>query len=129
MDNPHNAAFPEPMYRTGDLVSRDADGLLWFQGRKDSQIKLRGNRIELGDVENAARSVPGVKNVAALFDVENERIVLFLETAQEVQLRRFNLELGKYLPKYMLPGRLVCMEALPLNANRKIDRVLLRTML
>lgn len=129
VNNPHNAAFPERIYRTGDLVSRNEDGLLWFQGRRDSQIKLRGNRIELGDVENAARSVPGVKNAAALFDVENERIVLFLETAQEIQLRRFNLDLGKYLPKYMLPGRLVCVEALPLNANRKIDRVLLRTML
>ncbi len=129
VDNPLNAAYPERMYRTGDLASRDADGLLWFQGRRDSQIKLRGNRIELGDVENAARGVPGVQNAAALFDAENERIVLFLETAREIPLRRFNVELGKHLPRYMLPGRLVCMEALPLNANRKIDRVLLRTML
>lgn len=129
VNNPLNPAFPERMYRTGDLVSRDADGLLWFQGRRDSQIKLRGNRIELGDVETAARGVPGVKNTAALFDAENEQIVLFIETANEMPLRRFNLELGKHLPKYMLPGRLICMEALPLNANRKIDRVLLRTML
>lgn len=129
VDNPLNPAFPERMYRTGDLVSRDADGLLWFQGRRDSQIKLRGNRIEMGDVENAARAVSGVENAAALFDAENERIVLFIETARETSLRRFNLELGKHLPKYMLPGRLVCMEALPLNANRKIDRVRLRTML
>lgn len=129
VNNPHNAAFPERMYRTGDLVSRDADGLLWFQGRRDSQIKLRGNRIELGDVENAARGVAGVQNTAALFDAENERIVLFVETAEEIPIRRFNRELGKHLPKYMLPGRLVCMESLPLNANRKIDRVLLRAML
>ena len=128
-DNPLNQAFPERMYHTGDLVSRDADGLLWFLGRRDSQIKLRGNRIELGDVENAARGVPGVENAAALFDPEQERIVLFVETAREMMLRRFNMELGRYLPRYMLPGRLVCMEALPLNANRKIDRALLRTML
>lgn len=129
VNNPLNPAFPEPMYRTGDLVTRDADGLLWFQGRRDSQIKLRGNRIEMGDIENAARSVQGVENAAALFDADNERIVLFIETAQEIALRRFNLELGKLIPKYMLPGRLVCMEALPLNANRKIDRVLLKSLL
>ncbi len=127
--NPLNPNFPERMYRTGDLARRDADGLIWFLGRRDSQIKLRGNRIELGELENAARQVTGVVNAAALFDEANLRIVLFLETEREWVLRRFNLELARYLPKYMLPGRLVCMPALPLNANRKIDRVLLRTML
>jgi len=127
--NPLNPFYPERMYRTGDLARRGADGLIWYLGRRDSQIKLRGNRIELGDVEAAARTVAGVSNAAALYDAANERIVLFIETDQPIPLRRFNLELGKRLPRYMLPGRLVCMESLPLNANRKLDRAALRAKL
>ena len=83
----------------------------------------------MGDIETAARCVPGVSNACAVFDAENERIVLFAETQETLTLRRLNVELGKYIPKYMLPGKLVCMETLPLNANRKIDRVALKAML
>ncbi len=127
--NPRNPFFPERMYRTGDLAKRGADGLIWYLGRRDSQIKLRGNRIELGDVEAAARAVEDVSNAAALYDAANERIVLFVETDHPMPLRRFNLALAKRLPRYMLPGRLVCLASLPLNANRKVDRVALRGML
>lgn len=127
--NPLNRAFPEPMYRTGDLAYKEADGLIQYVGRKDSQIKLRGNRIEMGDIEAAARCIPGLSNACAVFDAQNEKIVLFAETQAALTLRRLNVELGKYIPKYMLPGKLVCLEALPLNANRKIDRVALKAML
>ena len=127
--NPLTGPWPEPMYRTGDLAYKEAGGLIQYVGRKDSQIKLRGNRIELGDVENAARGIPGVARACAVFDAANERIVLFAETAEPLTLRKFNLALGELLPKYMLPGKLVCMERLPLNANRKIDRAALRASL
>ena len=127
--NPLTLSWPEPMYRTGDLAYQEADGLIRYVGRKDSQIKLRGNRIEMGDIENAARTLPGITNACAVFDAENERIVLFAETAQPLTLRKFNLALGALLPRYMLPGRLICMERLPLNANRKIDRVALKASL
>ena len=127
--NPLNRAYEEPMYRTGDLAYKEADGLIQYVGRKDSQIKLRGNRIEMGDIETAARCIPGLSNACAVFDPDNERIVLFAETQDPWTLRRLNVELAKYLPKYMLPGKLVCLEALPLNANRKIDRVALKAQL
>ena len=127
--NPLTGPWPEPMYRTGDLAYKDAGGLIWYVGRRDSQIKLRGNRIELGDVENAARAVPGVARACAVFDAASERIVLFAETSEPLTLRKFNLALGELLPKYMLPGKLVCMERLPLNANRKIDRAALKASL
>ena len=127
--NPLNRAYEEPMYRTGDLAYKEADGLIQYVGRKDSQIKLRGNRIEMGDIETAARCIPGLSNACAVFDPDNERIVLFAETRDPWTLRRLNVELAKYLPKYMLPGKLVCLEALPLNANRKIDRVALKAQL
>ena len=127
--NPLNRAYREEMYRTGDLAYKEADGLIQYVGRKDSQIKLRGNRIEMGDIETAARCVAGVSNACAVFDAANEKIVLFVETQEKLTLRHLNVELGKYLPKYMLPGGLVTMERLPLNANRKIDRVALKAML
>ena len=129
VNNPLSAGCPERIYRTGDLAYWDADGLLQFGGRMDNQIKLKGNRIELGEIENAAMNVEGVENAAAVFDAEAERIVLFVETQGTLPQRRFNLELRKYIPQYMLPGKLVPMEKLPHTANDKIDRVRLRQLL
>ena len=129
VNNPLQPNVPQRMYRTGDLAYRNEEGLIMFQGRKDNQIKLRGNRIELGEIESAAMCVPGVENVCAVLDQENQQIVLFLETKCSFLLRRFNLELKKYVPNYMLPGKLVCMERLPHTPNDKIDRVALKNSL
>ena len=126
--NPLCTGWAERMYRTGDLVSRSPDGLLFFIGRRDSQIKLRGNRIELGEIETAARELPEVRNTCALFDSDAERIVLFLETDRTFQRREIHRDLGKKLPKYMLPGKVICLDVFPLNANRKVDRIQLRTL-
>ena len=123
--NPLNPAYPEIMYRTGDLGKWDADGNILFCGRRDHQFKLRGNRIELGDIETAAATLEGVDKVCALFDEANQEIVLAVESSAPLQLRKVNLALGKLIPKYMLPRRLEVMEALPLTPNRKIDRVAL----
>lgn len=124
--NPLNPAFPERMYRTGDLAQWGEDGNLLFLGRRDHQFKLRGNRIELGDIETAASTLPGVENVCALFDEQGQEIVLVVQSREALTLRRLNVALGKLIPKYMLPKRLVVMEALPMTSNRKIDRVKLK---
>lgn len=127
--NPLTPGRSEPMYRTGDLAIRREDGQLLFCGRKDFQIKLKGNRIELGEIEAAAMCVPGVENAAAVFSPEKELICLFAEcpdAEKRLSLRRFNLELRKYVPAYMLPGELRYMDALPHTANDKIDRVSLK---
>ncbi len=129
VQNPVSTQYRERMYRTGDLAYWDADGLIQFCGRKDNQIKLKGNRIELGEIENAAMSVEGVENAAAIFDAEQELIALFVETQGTLPLRRFNLELKKHIPGYMLPGKLIPMERLPHTANDKIDRVTLKKQL
>ena len=105
------------------------DGLIRFLGRKDSQIKLKGNRIELGDIETAAATLEGVDKVCALFDQVNQEIILAVESKSPLQLRNVNLALGKLIPKYMLPKRLEVFETLPLTPNRKIDRVLLHRQL
>lgn len=129
VQNPVNKAYDERMYRTGDLAYRNDEGLILFLGRKDSQIKLKGNRIELGEIETAAMCVEGVSNACAVFDSEKQEIVLFVETRGTLPPRRFNMELKKYIPQYMLPSKMVTMEQLPHTANDKIDRVKLRASL
>lgn len=129
VQNPLNTLYHERMYRSGDLAYATDDGLIMFLGRRDGQIKVKGNRIELGEIETAAFCVPGVENCCALFDEQEQEIVLFVETGAEMPLRRFNQELRRFIPKYMLPSRLVTMERLPHTANDKLDRVTLRGMI
>ena len=96
-----------------------------YSGRRDGQIKLRGNRIELGEIEAAAMLLPGAENVCAVFDKPRQEIVLFVETAEELTMRTVRKELRGAIPAYMMPTRLVTMPQLPHNANDKIDRVYL----
>ncbi|NLW66102.1 MAG: D-alanine--poly(phosphoribitol) ligase, partial [Clostridiales bacterium] len=97
-----------------------------YVGRSDSQIKLKGLRIELGEAETAAKTVDSIKNACVLFDADRQDIVLFAETDEDIKLRRLNLELKKLIPAYMAPTRLVCLKELPKTPNGKIDRVLLK---
>lgn len=127
--NPEGLPYAPRYYRTGDLGWYNDRGELMFSGRRDGQIKLRGNRIELGEIENAARTVEGTENVCALFDAERQEIVLFVETKGTLPMRQYNRELKKHIPNYMLPHRLITMEQLPHNANDKIDRVALKRLM
>lgn len=126
VQNPANPFYEERIYRTGDLAYINDEGLIMYDGRMDNQVKVKGNRIELGEIECAAMCVPGVKSACAVFDAPNEQIVLFVESCETLTLRKFNNELKKYIPKYMLPSKLVVMEKLPHTANDKIDRVTLK---
>jgi len=126
IQNPLNPYYHERLYRTGDICYMSEDGLIMYVGRMDSQIKLKGNRIELGEIENAAQCLDEIENACTIFDAENEKIWLFAETSEKLVLRKVNNELKKYIPKYMLPGELVCLEKLPHTANDKIDRVTLK---
>jgi amino acid adenylation domain-containing protein len=128
--NQINKNFPERIYKTGDLAYIDAEtGLIMYVGRMDSQIKLKGNRIELGDIEVAVKSTAGIDNACVLFDANAQEIVAFAETDGDINLRQMNLRLKELIPKYMLPGKLVKFEKLPLTPNGKIDRVSLRNLL
>lgn len=126
VNNPLRPEVPQRMYRSGDLGYKTEEGLIMYQGRMDNQIKVRGNRIELGEIESAAMCVEGVENVCAVFEPVKQEIVLFLETQQNYTLRKFNMEMKKFVPKYMLPAKVICMPNLPHTPNDKIDRVLLK---
>ena len=117
------------IYRSGDLAYTADDGIIMYLGRRDGQVKVKGNRIELGEIETAAHCVHGVENVCAVFDPKKQEIVLFVETQGTLPYRKFNMELRKYIPGYMLPAKMHAMEKLPYNANGKIDRVALRGLL
>lgn len=126
IQNPLNNKYCDRLYRTGDLVYEAEDGNIIFCGRADSQIKLRGNRIELGDIEAAAAAMDNIKNCCVMFSHETEEIFLFLETDAEIVQRKFNMELKKVLPAYMIPQKIVSMESFPHTPSGKIDRQLLK---
>ena len=116
----------ERLYRTGDLVRWNEQGQLEYLGRVDAQVKVRGFRIELGEVEAQLLKQPGVR----------EAVVVARETAQGTQLAGYasshagqkldgsvlRQSLKAVLPDYMVPSVIMVLEALPLNANGKIDR-------
>lgn len=130
VNNPLNPNYKEKMYRTGDLVFVNDEGLIMFKGRKDSQIKHKGNRIEMGEIETAAKSIDGIKNACVLYNQEEQEIVMFAVLVDAAMTdKRINRELLKLVPRYMLPGKVIFLEEFPLNPNGKIDRPLLKTMM
>jgi amino acid adenylation domain-containing protein len=120
------------LYRTGDLARVGDDGLLYFVGRADTQIKTRGYRVELGEVESAAHSVKGLKECAIVAihtsDFEGDAICCAYVPAGGVDMTVAQLrkELGESLPAFMLPSRWLRFDALPKNQNGKIDRPALK---
>ncbi len=112
------------LYRSGDLGFRRADGDLVFVGRIDHQIKLRGFRVEPGEIEAALELHPSVTR-AAVVPVRDDRDELRLvayaaaPTMTPTELRTF---LGASLPDFMVPSTFVVLDTLPLNANGKVDR-------
>ncbi len=127
VQNPLNHHYPELIYKTGDLVKYDADGELIFIGRKDFQIKHRGNRIELGEIESVAiNDIAQISNCCVLYDQENQKIVLFYISEEELEQRELMKLLLESLPKYMIPEEIIYLKDFPKNTNDKIDRVALK---
>ncbi|WP_053147013.1 non-ribosomal peptide synthase/polyketide synthase [Pseudomonas sp. P97.38] len=106
------------LYRTGDRCRFLADGNIEYLGRLDHQVKLRGQRIELGEIDAALLAQDGVRDAATV--LLDQRLVSFwCGDADEAALRS---ALGASLPAHMLPGLFVQLERLPLNSNGKLDR-------
>ncbi|MGP1614055.1 MAG: amino acid adenylation domain-containing protein, partial [Pollutimonas bauzanensis] len=110
------------LYRTGDLCRRQEDGTVEFLGRVDQQVKLRGFRIEPGEIEMALRAVPGVKEAAVELrgEGDDKRLVGYIVGDAVPEAARDALVSA--LPQYMVPSALVVLPALPLLPSGKVDR-------
>ncbi|HEY9618636.1 MAG TPA: amino acid adenylation domain-containing protein [Microcoleaceae cyanobacterium] len=113
-------------YRTGDLGRFDAQGNLEILGRSDFQIKLRGIRIELGDIETTLRQIPGVREgIVVDREVQGEKSLVayvVLDPVAPPTIAEMRHSLQMKLPDYMVPAAFMVLEAMPVNINQKIDR-------
>jgi len=115
------------LYRTGDLVRQLPGGGVEFAGRIDHQVKVRGFRVELGEVETLLRRQPGVREAVVLAREDapgDRRLVAYasLQPGRTVSAGELRRALQESLPDYMVPGALLLLEEMPLTANGKIDR-------
>ncbi|HEX8273216.1 MAG TPA: amino acid adenylation domain-containing protein [Longimicrobiaceae bacterium] len=123
--DPFGAEPGARLYRTGDLVRRHADGGLEFLGRIDSQVKVRGFRVELGEIEAVLARHPAVRGAAALVREDrpgDRRIVAYLEAAADFPAEEARDLARAALPEYMVPAAVVVLESFPLNPSGKLDR-------
>lgn len=124
VQNPVNTKWIEYMYRTGDLAYQDSNGEMVFAGRKDFQIKKLGHRIELGEIENAILALSEIDNACCVYNEEKSEIIAVYAGALEEALVFSSI--SEKLPGYMVPDKYIRLNALPMNVNGKIDRVLLK---
>ncbi|MXV49309.1 non-ribosomal peptide synthetase, partial [Xanthomonas sp. LMG 8993] len=111
-------------YRSGDLGRWRDDGRLEYLGRADEQVKLRGHRVELGEIEAALAAVPGIEAAAVLLGRDAAgaaRLVAYVASAENEAIG-WHDHLAVRLPAHMLPSAYVRLDRLPLTANGKIDR-------
>jgi len=115
------------LYRTGDLVRRGRDGRLHYIGRADDQVKVRGHRVELGEIESCLAKLEGVDRCVAMVrrdDTGDERLVAYLVTAAGRTFEPHVLRAWAKdrLPAYMVPSAFVELASLPLTRNGKVDK-------
>ena len=123
VQNPLNNNYPEVIYKTGDLVTRQND-LYYFKGRADTMIKHLGYRIELAEIEHSIlAAMDEVKNVCVVYAAERKEIIAYCEMSPGLTFQDFRTKLMRNLPTYMIPGKLVQVEQMPMNPNGKIDRL------
>ena len=108
------------IYRTGDQCSLRADGQVLYHGRGDGQIKIRGQRVELAEIERQLEQAPGVARAAAHYD--GVRLHGFACGPEGLDETAVLVYLRERLPGYMVPERVLCLPEFPLNANGKLDR-------
>ena len=118
--NPANRDYYERIYRTGDLGYYDESGNLFFSGRKDFQIKYMGHRIELEEIEQVLMAQEGVEQACCVFDEKKGR--LYAAFTGGAETNRLHEALSARLPVYMVPRKIMKLEAMPLTKNGKTDR-------
>jgi amino acid adenylation domain-containing protein len=115
----------ERLYKTGDFGRWLSDGNIEFMGRKDDQVKIRGYRIELGEIEHALVKQDAIKEAVVVVrenESKEKELIAYIVTESEQNIESLRAYLKNILPVYMLPTFYVQLDALPLNANGKIDK-------
>jgi amino acid adenylation domain-containing protein len=131
VQNPVHALYPDPVYRSGDMVERGADGMLRYLGRRDAQVKIRGNRVNLREVEDALLVHSAIAE-AAVIDVPGEagarqlKACLVLAGGAELSVRDLKRHCLAQLPAYMVPEIVEMFVDIPKTSTGKIDRQSLR---
>jgi amino acid adenylation domain-containing protein len=118
------------LYRTGDLARHRPDGEIEFLGRIDEQVKIRGNRIELGEIPATLDRHPAVRSSVAVVDERGageRRLIAYVVPAdgRRPDTEQLRAHLAQHLPNYMVPAAFVCLEELPMTPNGKVDRAAL----
>ncbi len=129
VDDIFSAEQGRKLYRTGDLVRYQNDGQIQYVGRTDDQVKVRGFRVELGEIEQQLTSLDDIESAAVIARYDNEHIQLsaYFTTKKPLKcMQTFIVKIQSHLkgvlPEYMVPSSFLVMEQLPLSPNGKIDR-------
>ncbi|MEU4263165.1 amino acid adenylation domain-containing protein [Streptomyces sp. NPDC025273] len=108
------------LYRTGDLAHFDRNGVLHYEGRADDQVKVRGFRIEPGEIEAALLTHPRITQ--AVVTLHDDRLAAYVVADQPVPLEEMRRHLADRLPEHLVPASLTPLDRLPFTANGKIDK-------
>ena len=111
------------LYKTGDIAKYKSNGEIEYIGRKDFQIKIRGLRIELSEIEKQLINIPKIKNAAVIYKKDKSPYILAFYTAnRKMKTTEIRNHLAKVLPAYMIPKYIIYLKELPINLNGKIDK-------
>lgn len=120
----------ERVYRTGDQARWSAEGHLEYLGRIDTQVKIRGQRVELGEIEATLRRLPAVRNAVVVLR-DNRNLVAYVvpegDPGRDPDEAALRAHLARHLPEHMVPARFVALAEIPTNAHGKADRSALPT--
>nr|WP_233261952.1 non-ribosomal peptide synthetase [Vitiosangium sp. GDMCC 1.1324] len=122
--DPFNPLPGSRLYRSGDVGRQLPDGTIEFLGRRDDQVKVRGARIELGQVEAALVALPNVRDAVAVIDGTGERLLGYVipSSGTVLSVDEVRTELRHHLPDYLVPDVIVPVDAWPLTTSGKVDR-------
>lgn len=120
VQNPLNSQYRDIVYKTGDWVLKKGDRL-YFCGRQDNQIKHMGHRIELEEIETNIVKAIHCENICVVYDTERENIVV-LTNDTTLEFDHLVKTMKPFIPKYMIPHKIVYIEKIPQNSRGKIDR-------
>lgn len=128
---PHPFKKGEKIYKTGDFVKMMPDGNIIYISRADQQIKIRGNRVEIGEIEVVLSKYPPIKKILILAKQDDKKndnyLIAYFIAKEKIKIQKLRDYASNFLPDFMIPGYFVQLDSFPQNVNGKIDRFALPT--